>query len=106
MTQAKVVSWEEWAKWVNKQLEGHQREISYLKHEVEQLKVRLNPLHAEHVATRILKALREEGRPRSWRWIHHRFGPATHDALKHLMIQGLVTGAKSGSHTMYVAKEG
>ena len=98
-----MVTFQEWADWVGKQLKGHQAGIQSLRNELMELRRKLSPIFAEHMEPRILKALTAEGKPRSWRWFFRRFGPDAWESLQNLKEKGLVIQTRSGAHTMYVA---
>jgi len=106
MTEAKVVSWQEWADKVNKQLQGHQQEIARLKNEVETLDRKLRPLQSFWMKRQILITLHNEGKPRSWSWLWRRLGCDAWEPLRELEREGMVVVTRSGTHEMYVAKEG
>ena len=101
----KIVSWEEWARHVNEQLKDNHRKIDQISDEVAILERKLRPLFDFWMRRQILITLRNEHRPRSWHWLIRRLGHDAYEPLRELEREGLVVVTRSGSHTMYAAKE-
>lgn len=99
------VPFKEWSQQIARNINWLRAEVTRIGSEVSQLRLKLEPLLDEHDKTTILTLLRNEEKPRSFRWIQRRIGRYPGRLLMDLEDAGLIEHTKSGHHHMYAIKE-